>query len=132
MANYYETARTNYFRVKDEAAFRKFIDTVGGAEIYADQDGRFCVLFTEEGVPSCRYNDETEDYDALDFMDELAQHLADGSPAVLVAAGAEKLRYVCGYATAVNNTGKQVSVSIRSIYELAEKELGGEVTIAEY
>jgi hypothetical protein len=30
MANYYGTARTNYFRVKDEAKFRAWIITFGG------------------------------------------------------------------------------------------------------
>lgn len=136
MANYYESARTNYFRVKDEAAFRAFIDTIGGADLVTDdKDNKlFAVLFTEDGVPSSRYNEETEDYDDFDFMTELAPFLADASIAILMASGAEKLRYVSGYAEAIDNTGKSVRVSINDIYKLVKQEFGekAEVTPAEY
>lgn len=63
MANYYETARTNYFRVKDMAKFEEFINSISGTETYKDEEGRVCVLFTEDGVPSSRYNETTEDWD---------------------------------------------------------------------
>ncbi len=133
MANYYETARTNYFRVKDEAAFNAFMDTVPGAEIAhsSTKPGMVCVLFTDETVPSSRYNEETEDWDEFDFMAELAPHLADKSIAVLEAAGSEKLRYICGYAIAVNNKGEQVSVNINEIYKLATEEFGSDTEITE-
>ena len=75
---------------------------------------------------------DADPYEEFDFMEELAPHLADGSIAVVVASGAEKMRYVCGWASAVNNTGKQVYININSIYDLAKKELGGEATPAEY
>ncbi len=140
MANYYETARTNYFRVKDVDAFKAWMDTVPGCTLYEgpEKNGTFCVLFDEEGYPSVRYNEDAEDvdgadpYEEFDFVEELAPHLADGSVAVVVGSGAEKLRYVTGWAMAVDNTGKQVSININSIYDLAKKELGGEVTPAEY
>ncbi len=138
MANYYESARTNYFRVKDETAFKAFIDTVPGAELVTNSDGLFAVLFPDEGVPSSRYvekdGDEFGDYEEFDLMGELADHLADGSIAILMASGAEKLRYVSGYAEAVDNTGKTVRVSINDIYKLAKQEFGekAEVTPAEY
>lgn len=145
MANYYESARTNYFRVKDEAAFKAFMDTVPGCEVYGPEksenpakNGAFCVLFTEDGVPSTRFLDEPneagDDYEEFDFMEELAPHLADGSIAVLEASGAEKLRYICGYAVAIDNTGKQVSVNINDIYAKAKKAFGekAEITDASY
>ena len=139
MANYYESARTNYFRVKDIAAFIAFMDTVPGAKYHAgDIADSFCVLFTEEGVPNVRYNEEAPDdadpYEEFDFMEELSPHLADGSIAVLQGSGHEKLRYVTGYAQAIDNTGKQVWVNINDIYALAKKEFGekSEVTLAQY
>ena len=140
MANYYETCRTNYFRVKDVGAFKAWMDTVPGCTLYEgpEKNGMFCVLFDEEGYPNVRYNEENggkadaDPYEEFDFMEELAPHLADGSIAVVVASGAEKMRYVCGWASAVNNTGKQVYININSIYDLAKKELGGEATPAEY
>lgn len=141
MANYYESARTNYFRVKDIAAFIAFMATVPGSEYHASGDDKpdsFCVLFTEDGVPTARFLDEPneagDDYEEFDFMEELAPHLADGSIAVLQGSGHEKLRYVTGYSIAVDNTGKQVSVNIDDIYALAKKEFGekSEVTQAHY
>jgi len=143
MANYYESARTNYFRVKDEAAFKAFMDTVPGCDLYGpcESDGKqgmFCVLFTEEGVPNVRDleepNEAGEDYEEFDFMEELAKHLADGSIAVLTASGAEKLRYVTGYAVAIDNTGKTVAVNIDDIYGKAKKLFGenAEITQAHY
>lgn len=140
MANYYESARTNYFRVKDEAAFKAFMDTVPGCDVVGShtKPGMFCVLFTEEGVPSVRNLDEPnefgEDYEEFDFMEELAPHLADGSIAVLTASGAEKLRYVSGYAVAIDNTGKTVAVNIDDIYGKAKKLFGenAEITQAHY
>lgn len=133
MANYYETARTNYFRVKDEAAFRAFMDTVPGSEVHGSstKPGMFCVLFTEDGVSSSRFNEETEDWDEFDFMEELAPHLADKSIAVLEATGAEKLRYVCGYAVAINNKGERISININEIYKLATEEFGSDTEITE-
>jgi hypothetical protein len=133
MANYYESARTNYFRVKDKDAFKKFIDTVDGTDLVTDDkdENLFALLFTEEGVPSSRFNEETEDYDDFDLMDELAPYLADGSVAILMGAGAEKLRHVNGYAVAINNKGESVAVNLDDIYEKA-KSLGHEITQATY
>lgn len=139
MANYYESARTNYFRVKDIPAFIAFMATVPGSEYHVgDTADSFCVLFIEDGVPSERYLDKPnefgDDYEEFDFMAELAPHLADGSIAVLQGSGREKLRYITGYAQAIDNTGKQVSVNIGDIYALAKKEFGeqAEITRAEY
>jgi len=136
MANYYEAARTNYFRVKDEEAFVSFILTIGGAEVHDDSEGRHCVLFTEEGVPSSRLVEltlpdgtVTEDFEDFDFMDELAPFLADGSVAILTASGAEKMCYIGGYSVAINNKGERKSVNIDDIYALA-KTIGNEVTQA--
>jgi len=131
MANYYESARTNYFRVKDADAFKAWLGTINGVELITDDKGRFGVLFNEDGVPSSRYNDTTEDWDDFDFMEELAPHLADDSVAVLMGAGAEKLRYVQGYAVAINNKGEVRSLNLDAIYGMA-KELGSEITEAQY
>ena len=46
--------------------------------------------------------------------------------------GAEKLRYLTGRAEAINAAGWRCTVSLSDIYEIAETELGGPVTRAEY
>jgi hypothetical protein len=131
MANYYASERTNYFRVKDEVAFRQFADRFN-LTVIDDSEGRFGLLpgnYTDDGTFPTYLPDTDEDFD---FLAALSEHLEKGSIAVRVQAGAEKLRYICGFAEAINHQGKTCHVSINSIYDLAAKELGGEVTVAEY
>jgi transcriptional antiterminator Rof (Rho-off) len=78
-----------------------------------------------------RYVENIDDYEEFDFALLLAAHLADGEVAVAMEAGAEKLRYVNGFAFAVNAAGDVRSVSLDDIYALAE-DLGPNVTVAQY
>jgi hypothetical protein len=138
MATYFSTARTNYFRVKDVDAFNKWIEQFSGLEtIVQETQGTVGILF-DDGVPNERWETE-KDADGteqevdveIDFMEELAEHLADNEVAILQESGAEKLRYVNGYSIAVNNKGERREISINNIYDLA-KELGTNITRAEY
>ena len=133
MANYYSSARTNYFRVKDVGAFNAWFKEFekSGAEAVKDaRENTFAILFDQEsGVPSSRQNGD--DFDEIDFMSELSEHLADDEVAILQESGAEKLRYIVGYAVAINNKGERREITIHGIYDLA-KELGKNVTQAEY
>lgn len=134
MANYYCSSRTNYFRVKDVAAFKAWAGK-RGVEVYAKADRAdcFCVLpggsTDSGGFPS--WDEDKED--DFDFIEELARHLDEKSVAVIVEAGAEKLRYITAFAVAITATGKRVEVSLADIYGLAAKAFPGkEVTRAEY
>ena len=142
MANYYATARSNYFAVKDEAVFRKWADglklTILGPSHrnkVADGIDRFGITpdeFDEGGWPNFRQNEETgEDDDDFDLPGELAAHLADDEVAILMEVGNEKLRYLTGTVLAINNKGETVSVNLESIYESA-RDLGCNITVAEY
>ena len=75
--------------------------------------------------------EEIESEVEIDFMEELGLYLADEEVAVLQECGSENLRYVNGYAIAVNNKGERREISINKIYDLA-KELGSKITRAEY
>jgi hypothetical protein len=48
-----------------------------------------------------------------------------------MGAGAEKLRYIHGYAIAFNNKGETRMIHLTDIYKIAE-ELGKDVKKAEY
>lgn len=131
MANYYGSARTNYFRVKNEKAF------VAWAEkrelkvvVNPERVGEFVLLpMSEDGsFPSYDLEAEAE----IDFVQELAAQLAKDSVAVIVEAGAEKLPYLVGRATAVNAKGEVVEVSLNDIYQLATEGFGIEPTRVEY
>ncbi|HSW45458.1 MAG TPA: hypothetical protein VLM89_07800 [Phycisphaerae bacterium] len=136
MADYVASARSNYFRVKDVDAFQKWLEEnhLGHYESQ-DEPGRF-MIFPDDGGHGdwptiLREDPDTgEEYEA-DLFDELAKHLHDEDVAVLMEAGAEKLRYVSGWAVAVNSKGDRVEIGLSDIYEKA-KHLGKNITEATY
>ena len=141
MANYYATARSNYFAVKDETLFREWAERTGLSILEPDHhdkvaDGvpRFGITpgdGDDSGWPTLLHYAETDDYDDIDVPGQLSAHLADDEVAVLMEVGNEKLRYVSGSAVAVNNRGKSVSLNLGSIYRTA-RHLGKNITPAEY
>lgn len=134
MADWYGASRSNYFRDKDKDAFLKFVDATG-VKVFTDDQDLYAVAAEGGCWPDSiekLYEDGTEDYEDIDFVDELAPHLADGEVAVLMTAGAENLRYVTGYAVAVKNDGSRISVDIDDIYGLASTKWGIQPSRAEY
>jgi len=136
MANYYGQARTNYFLVKDAEAFKtemanypvnvieqKIGEETGYGILDEDADGG--------GLPWSLFNEDTDEYDDLVWEVIIGQHLKDGEVCVLMETGAEKYRYLSGWAIAFNNKGETRRVDITDIYNLA-KELGTGITPAEY
>lgn len=124
MANYYGNARSNYFKVKDVEAFKKeFIDKINGLEFIENNVG-VGFLVTENdcgGIPCCMVDPKDPDnIKDIDLAEELSKHLADGEVAIYQEVGAEKLRYLTGYAVAVNSKGETVTVSISDIYQMAK------------
>lgn len=138
MANFYATARSNYFAVKDETEFKNWAATLnltvwdGESE---DRKGLFAIEpgnSTDSGDwPSSTYDEDTDEYEDYDLATELAPFLADDHVAILMSVGNEKLRYVAGNAVAINNKGITVSVDLDRIYENA-KLLGKHLTRAEH
>jgi hypothetical protein len=136
MANYYATARSNYFKVKDVAAFREWATPINIEVIEGDgkHEGLVCLIADDgdqNGWPSWRPGEGDGEDTEIDLAQEIAAHLVDGHVAILMEAGAEKVRYVSGWAMAVNSKGETESVSLQDIYEMAE-HLGEHVTRAEY
>ena len=133
MANWHGAARTNYVRVKSEQAFRDWAETLGEVEVVEDREGRLALLeLSGEGWPVWTEEDEEtgEEYERS-VPCELAEHLQEGSIAVLMESGAEKLRYVTGFAVAVNSSGELLEIDLNQIHDLI-REAGweGEATRA--
>jgi hypothetical protein len=134
MANYYATARSNYFLVKDKEAFAVAMTDLGVGVWDDREDGRVGVYpdyGDSNGWPSY---DPEEDKD-IEFTHIVAAHLADDEVCVLQEVGAEKLHYLNGYAIAFTNelatdAAAGVAVSLEDIYAKAA-ELGN-CTPAQY
>ena len=119
MANWYGTARSNYFHVKDETQFLAWVDALN-LDSFRDKEGRYAIAAdNDQGWPSSYYDDDLGEEFPLDLPIELSLHLADGEVAVLMEVGNEKLRYLTGYAVAVNHKGDLVSVGLDEIYKKA-------------
>jgi hypothetical protein len=136
MANYYESARTNYFAVKDAEAFKKEIEDVTSLEVVSrpgEEGGVLVSLLSnlEEGFPFEYYDEEAGEGVEIDWKGIFQKHLKDEEVAIIIGAGAERLRFINGWAVAFNNKGEEESVSLDSIYKLA-LNLGSKVTRAEY
>ena len=122
MANYYEQARSGYVKVKDKEAFRAFLERFGGAvEMIEDDKGRVGFL-AQEGIPStCMPDDSGSEPEEVDFVSELAGHLADHEVMIVMGTGYEKMRYLVGYAVAINNKKERREIDLAQIYELAKQ-----------
>lgn len=136
MANYYATWRSNYFKVKDLDLFKKEIEPI---DVEVLEKGEYVALIQGQegdgnGIPTWYYLEEEDEEEEWDLADFFGRHLKVGSVAVLMEAGAEKVRYVHGHAQAFSWTGEEVSLSLGEIYKLAQDEFGGdaEVTLCEY
>lgn len=135
MANYYEQARSNYFKVKDKGAFQAFLERFCGAvELIEGDEGRVGFL-AQEGIPSSYMPDDaTGEAEDVDFIDELAAHLADHEVMIVMGTGYEKMRYLVGYAIAINNKKQRRGIDLAQIYESAKQltRRPKRVTHAEY
>lgn len=132
--NYVEYARTNYFQVKDEAAFlawaaQHHLEVTNGAHgfaLFPDPRG-------ETGFDLRRVSDEDEDEVVdVDFHAELARHLQPHTPAIIITIGYEGRRYHVGTAVAVNHLGECISVSLGEIYDKVANQWGIQPNPAEY
>jgi hypothetical protein len=116
--------------VADAANFTAWVDDLE-LEAQKNDDGTF-TLFAEEGFwPSLR-DDELGDPQDVDFVAELAAHLAEGEVAVLMQAGAEGLRYILGTALAIHSDGRLLTLELDDIYGRVKETWGVEPTPAEY
>jgi hypothetical protein len=135
MANWYGSARSNYFCVKDNDAFLEWADS-RGLGVFKNEERRD--LFAIHGGASDDGSWPGYDMEAdteIDLVAELAQHLPKGQIAVLMEIGAEKLRYLTGVAIAINHKGRVVELTLSDIYRKASRVFRvpeGEITQATY
>jgi hypothetical protein len=121
--------------VKDIEAFKTRLELFTALEVKVEKmNGKdyVCLINSNEnGFPFDVYDDILGEYVEIDWEGIFSQHLQDGSVAIIMGAGAEKLRYIHGYAVAFNNKGETEQVHLVDIYKIAEK-LGTDIQKAEY
>ncbi len=133
MANYCATTRSNYFRVKDAAAFEAWCNE-RNLDFWTkpiDDHGDFYAISADTGDCAGWPSYDSDADDEFDIAGELANHLDPRDVAILFEIGSEKLRYLNGYAVAVHAGGRTVSVSLRDIYKRARNAFGPALGITE-
>lgn len=129
MANWCGSCRSNYFKVKDRAAFENFLAQYE-AQLIEGEDGRVGFYSTSEfGEVPYRWDD---DEDHISILYEISSQLAEGEVCVIEEIGAEKLRYLTGKAWAISWEGVIVNVDIGEIYQRASEAFGVEPVQALY
>lgn len=159
MADYHGAWRSNRFRVHDLPAFKAWIDRVRGVYCRFESEGDFVTLFPDQGWDTGALPDQIEmtsdeleealdaqrergldpylygdDWLAdLDFVDELQTHIHRDSICFLIGSGAEKLRYIGGWAYALRNPAfhgqHHLYIGLDEIYDRAEEIFGGKVEL---
>ena len=120
MSNYQAVARTNAFQVKNEEEFLKEMASIKGLNVKKHE-------ITNDGIqryslnPNYQSNGNWgmlyfEDDDEFDIMDIISDLLPDNEVCVFLEIGNDKLKYLVGEATAVNNQNARVDISLTDIY----------------
>lgn len=123
MANYTAIFRSNYFAVKDAEQFNEFCDEFK-LEMITKSEGEstlhgFLNKGNEAGIPLTRLNNESGEWEGVDFLGLLAEHLMPDYVAVVMEIGSEGLRYLIGEAYAINSEGQSISLTLDEIYQRA-------------
>jgi hypothetical protein len=134
MSVYISQSRSNYFHVRSPRNFRRFCSRYGLELIRDGPRGQLTKrhgFVAHEAIPT-GHADAKGEWIETDFIGELAQQLARGEVAIVMEAGSEKMRYLIGYACAVNWKGERIQVALTDIYRRAKQTFGVEPTLAEY
>lgn len=131
MATYTAKARSNLFRVKDEAAFRAWarVRDIGIWEEQKNGTTYFCIYGdgpNSDGWPTSVYDETNDTTLDVEIESELPAHLQDGSVAVLMTTGSMGYADLYGYAVALNSRGEEAHIDMHEICERAG-HLGGEI-----
>lgn len=136
MANWYGSARSNYFRVKDTEAFLTWTEHRGLGVFKSEKMPGFLSIYPGDDLDSGGWPSyDMEKDEELDLVTELSEHLAPGEVAVLLEVGAEKLCYLTGQAIAVNAKGRVVEVTLSEIYRKTARTFRipeSAITLAQY
>ena len=109
MGHYIATARTSYFKPRDEEKFKEWAETIPESEVVVRHHGQEGTLYAfllgntgDSGtLPCLRWDEELDDSVEFDFCEEVQQHVADGWVVTVMEVGAEKYRYLVGHAAVI-------------------------------
>jgi hypothetical protein len=135
MANYISHCRSNQFNVKDASTFFKWAVTLPWeVHLYSSGPGKqgCFVLICEENWPTWIYDDDAMDEIETHFEQEIGKHLVKNSICLLYEIGYEKMRYLCGFVTAINHKGDIQTLSLEDIRQQLTDKWGNDLDIGQF
>lgn len=129
MADWIGTARSNYVKIADLEGLQAALVNFGIEIGKHDEHDTYCLLAVGDGDggwPSFSYDEDDNEIE-FSFESLVMPFVAEGEVLVVMEAGAERLRYVSGHASAYIRRGDQVSstsLSLNDIYDKACREFG--------
>lgn len=131
MANWHGTSRTNYVFVDDIDLLK---EALAPFDITIDQDERGVMFSSRESdngeFPSCTYiqRDGEEDEEIFfSWKEHVMPYVKEGEVLIAMEVGAEKYRFVTGYAEAYVRKGEDVQsidIDLNQIYAMASEKFG--------
>ena len=132
MADYIADCRSNYVRAKNPKRFKELLMEYDVQIIEDDEERIGFISNADFGIPHF-VNDEGDYTHTLDEDERVPKHLAEGEVLVIYEIGREKMRFLVGYAVAINWDGRACHVSLDEIYSRAQANFGNKPsTSAEY
>lgn len=124
MANYVATSRTNYFGVKDRAAFFEELKMYSfeDIEVFEASDDSDKLAIAGYCDLSVGYN-EMED-ETVELAELISNHIKHDDACILTVSGNEKLRYVIAFAVAITSKGIHYVDAKALALESAKQMLG--------
>ena len=131
MANWYGSCRSNYFKVLNLDAFTTFLEQFEAQLITSAKHPGLVGFYstTEDGFAPYFFPDDADE--PINLLDHLHEHLTPDTVAVVQEIGAEKMRYLTGWALAIDHTGVIARVDIEDIYQKATEARMGDCEITE-
>lgn len=125
MAQWRGACRSNYFKVKDPAAFRKLVAEFGATLL--EKDGAYGFSADDVGSRPRLSGACPEEHRKLYL--EIHHHLAADQICIIMEIGSSKLQYLTGWAKAIHPDGQMITLDLDEIYALALAKFGDHLTM---
>ncbi len=136
MADWYVTARSNYFKVRDNENFGTFMQQLPGMTAeHKVKDNAWWVRgsdYSNGEFDWTIYDEDCEPDDSVNAMVELASHLQEGEVAIFFEISSERLRYITGRSLAIAWNGEITIINLSDIYDLVATKYNIIPNLAEY
>lgn len=138
MGQWLGVARSNYVKVKDLAALKAAVENID-ITIETDEEGRVAFFGADQdtgGWPMIEIERE-DGAELVPFYPAgiICPHMQEGEVLVCMEVGFGRQRYVTGYASAYDHTGRVTYINLQDIYRKAAEAFEvnmANITAAEY